>query len=230
MTSKTLDKNEEISLEEEIIIDAKKSSLGEWMLENSKAFFIIVGLLSVGSLGSVWFNNWSESKKMDSIAKVFDYKETTLKKFSDKKADEKLDEKKIVADFKTFATNTNFKEALIPVALELSNQMTDKKDALTILSVVSKDIKNTHMGSGLIKVQMASFYEDLDDIDNGIKVLSELKATAPDFLKSYTYFNLGRLYRRSGENEKAKSEFTYLIEKYSESPEAKVAKIMLSEL
>lgn len=230
MTKKASNKNDELSFEEELKHDVKKSSLGEWLLENSKLFFIVVGVLVVSALSAVWYNQWNEGQKEKSLNKIYQFSHTYLTEAETDKKDIVKDEDKMMKDFMILADNVSHKGLLVPLALELSKALKNKNFSLEVLEKVNGFVSNQHLGSGFLKVQMASFYEDTEKTEKAIKILSLLKATAPDFLKPYAYFNLGRLYKDAGQKNKAKSELEYLIEKFKDSSEAKLAEALLSEL
>ena len=63
-----------------------------------------------------------------------------------------------------------------------------------------------------------------------LKALKLLKISLPEYLGAYVYFHLGRIYSATGETEKAKEHLNYVVEKYEDTEEAKLAKIILTEI
>lgn len=229
MSSETMDNNQKHlieDIEKEVKSEVKRTSLGEWLLENSKIFFAIVISVTVLALAWAFYQNWSSKQAQESSSKVYLFSENVLKAFSDKK----IEEDKVISAFRTLVSEVSTKEAIVPVALELSNLVTNKSAATAELLNLHTILKPQDKGRDLISIQLASLYEDNGEAQKSIEILEKQKAQAPEYLAEYIYLNLGRLYIVVGNNDKAKSELTYLTEKFKDSEEAKLAAIMLSEL
>lgn len=229
MTSNTIDNNDGLNLEE-IEQDVKKTTLGQWLLKNTQVVAISLITITVLAVGSVWFVSYQKSKKVDSASLAFDFSQTTMKNFDDKTAT--ADD--VVTQYKELAGKIEHKASLIPLSLELSSKLaeqTKKADhSITILEKTLDTAGSNTTGVELIRVQLASLYEDNSNTPKSIETLENLKKNAPDYLGAYTYFNLGRLYKTQGNSSKAKEHLDHVIKKYEDSEEAKLAKILLTEI
>ena len=229
MTSNTIDNNDGINFEE-IEQDVKKTTLGQWLLKNTQVVAISLITVTVLAVGSVWFINWQKTKKTDSASMAYDFSQTTLKSFEEKKTTAE----DVINEYKTLATSIGHKASLIPLGLELSNKLaeqTKKVDqSIVVLETTLSEAGSNTTGTELIRVQLASLYEDNSNIEKSIEALENLKKSMPEYLGAYTYFNLGRTYKTQGKTEKAKEHLNYVVEKYKDSEEAKLAKILLTEL
>lgn len=224
----------DIDLIEELEKDTKRTSLGEWLVENSKIFFIGVGLISLVAISSVWYSQWEKSKRLEAVDKVYSFREKNFLldeeglSDEDKKKAEKITDDQLVEDFKKLTEKISYKAALTPLSIQLAEKIKDKKKSVEILEAQEKQVRELEILS-ILRVQLASFYEDLGKVDKTVDFLQKVKARMPDYFAPYIYFNLGRLYKDKGLKDKAKSEFDFLIENYADTEEAKLAKILLSE-
>lgn len=229
MTSNTIDNNDGLNLEE-IEQDVKKTTLGQWLLKNTQVVAISLITITVVAVGAVWFVSYQKTKKADSASLAFDFSQTTMKSFDEKKAT--ADD--VVTQYKELAGKIEHKASLIPLSLELSGKLaeqTKKMDhSITVLENTLDTAGSNTTGVELIRVQLASLYEDNTNTKKSIDTLESLKKTAPEYLGAYTYFNLGRLYKLEGDAVKAKEHLDHVIKKYEDSEEAKLAKILLTEL
>lgn len=229
MTSNTTSNDDGLNFED-IEKDVKKTTLGQWLLKNTQAVAIGLITVTVLAVGSVWFVNWQQSKEIDSASLAFDFSQTTLKSFDEGKTEVA----QLISEFKTLAKTIEHKSSLIPLSLELSSKLAEKtKKAEDSIAVIEATLDATSSKTGgveLIRVQLAALYEDSSNTTKSIEVLEVLKKNMPDYLAAYTYFNLGRLYKNEGDSIKAKEHLDYVVEKYEDAEEAKLAKILLAEL
>ena len=228
MTSETIN-NDGINFEE-IEKDVKKTTLGQWLMKNTQLVVVALVGVTVIALSVVWFNQWQESKKSDSATLSYEFETTHLKSFEEKKTEIGV----LNQNYTELASSIEHKASLIPLSLKISNivveQTKEASAAITILeTTIDKAGSNTD-GIELVQVQLASLYEDSNQVSKSVETLENIKKSLPEYLGAYVYFHLGRIYSATGETEKAKEHLNYVVEKYEDTEEAKLAKIILTEI
>ena len=228
MTSETIN-NDGINFEE-IEKDVKKTTLGQWLMKNTQLVVVALVGVTVIALSVVWVKQWQESKKTDSASLAYKFETTELKNFEDKK----IEATSLTEKYTELASSIEHKASLIPLSLKTSNALVEQtKEATTAIKIleitVDKAGSNTD-GIELVQVQLASLYEDNNQVTKSVETLENIKKSLPEYLGAYVYFHLGRIYAATGEAGKAKEHLNYVIEKYEDTEEAKLAKIMLTEI
>ena len=170
-----------------------------------------------------------ESKKTDSASAAYEFEITSLKEFTDKK----INSEAVIQGYTNLSTSLDHKSALIPLSLKLSSALVEQdgkyENAINVLaSTIDLSGSNTK-GVELLRVQLASLYEDNNQADKSIEVFETIKKSLPEYMGAYVYFHLGRIYKSAGNTVAAKEHLNFVVEKYKDTEEAKLAGILLTE-
>ena len=103
-------------------------------------------------------------------------------------------------------------------------------EALEILTIGQNLAKNEY-AEYFILSRLAVVYEDLGQDQKAIETLEKMNSKSFKIFEGKNYLDLGRLYLKQGNKEKAKASFTYVVEKAKDESEfVKIAKLYLSKM
>ncbi|MGZ3809534.1 MAG: tetratricopeptide repeat protein, partial [Bacteriovorax sp.] len=122
---------------------------------------------------------------------------------------------------------------LIPVVIKASDALMSGQhlnEALEVLTIGQQVSKNEY-SDYFIMSRLAVVYEDLGQNQNAILTLEKMNSKSLKIFEGKNYLDLGRLYLKQGDKEKAKASFTYVVEKAKDDSEfVKIAKLYLSKI
>jgi tetratricopeptide (TPR) repeat protein len=81
----------------------------------------------------------------------------------------------------------------------------------------------------LARIALAACHEAKGEFEQAIKILNQVTSQADDLFKGQALFSLARIYRLSGQKDKAKEMLEEFVEKYQTSPFLPLAKAHLQE-
>ena len=121
----------------------------------------------------------------------------------------------------------------MPVVLKASDSLMGKQhlnEALEVLKVGQVVSKNEYADYFILS-RLAVVYEDLSQDQKAIETLEKMNSQSLKIFEGKNYLDLGRLYLKAGDNLKAKTSFTYVVEKLKDETEfVKIAKLYLSKI
>jgi len=196
-----------------------------------KILVISVIILAIGGvLGYGIKSSLDEKKHVAKSALIFSFVQGPLKVATEKKTPS--------AEFVTALKSVIEKNEGHPVgnvlvlnAVDLLLKNKKYQDAIDILTLG----KNSGLGKNayleyLFSTRMAVAYEDLGDYPAAIKSLETLLNSSAKILEGKLYLDLGRLYKKTGNIEKARTNFKYVVENSKQADFLKMAKLYLGEL
>lgn len=220
--SKTTTPNRSIN---QIIDDG---DVGQIVSKNKNALFaILVGIL-VAVVGFGLYSTLADKSKTEYNSKIYAFESGSLKNFS-----EKSDPKILVEEIKNLQKEVGNYSGLVPVVIKSSDLLMGQKhlnEALEILLIGQKAAKNQY-AEYFILSRLAVVYEDLGLDQKAIDTLEKMNSKSLKIFEGKNYLDLGRLYLKLGNKEKAKASFTYVVEKAKDESEfVKIAKLYLSKM
>jgi len=81
-----------------------------------------------------------------------------------------------------------------------------------------------------IGIRAAALAENLGNNQEALDILNRLISSSVKYMEDKIYLDLGRLQLKTGDKEKAKSSFQYVIDKGKEEEFKKMARLYMSEL
>lgn len=205
----------------------KETELGDFLSRHRTSAIALVILILVGVFGYGIFNSMNE-KKIDKVSStIFEFESTSLKNLKDKK----LKPDAFMTQFNLLQKDFGSYAGAISIVLESSIELKKQganSQALEVLKTGSK-IKGEY-SKYIIALHLAAALEDSKDFSGAIVVLEKLTNSKIEASRAKIYLDLGRLNLLSGDKEKAKVNFTYVIENLQDKEMTKLAKIYLSEI
>lgn len=201
---------------------------GSFITKNKNAIIAVLALVVVGVLGFGVYSNFSHSSKTEYNSKIYAFETETLKNFN-----EKSDPKTVVEGVKNLQKEVGNYAGLVPVIIKASDLLTEAQhlnEALEVLNTGLKSAKNEYAEYFLLS-RLAVVQEDLGQNQAAIDTIESMNAKSVKVFEGKNYLDLGRLYLKMGNKEKAKASFTYVVEKTKDESEfVKLAKLYLSKL
>ena len=98
------------------------------------------------------------------------------------------------------------------------------------MSLGEKIAKNEY-NNYFILARMAVVYEDLGQVDKAILTIEKMNSAKFKVFEGKNYVDLGRLYLKMGNKDKAKTSFQYVVDKaHDEAEFVKIAKLYLAKI
>jgi predicted negative regulator of RcsB-dependent stress response len=224
--------NQEMPSVEETL---NKTDLGHIINENKRPIMIVFGIALVLILGYSVMTSVQATKHKEKLDKVFTIEQTVFTTFLGLKDGEIKPEQ--LTSFKTAMAGISNEflahPSLTPPFIEALNKL-DTAQALddSVLKMaqtwIGKMDKRGHMYT-ISAIRVAGLLEDRSKADESIAILEGIIANKTEFLLDRVNFDLGRIFYKKGNKEKATAHLTKVME--TEQSEFKtIAKIYLSEL
>jgi predicted negative regulator of RcsB-dependent stress response len=200
------------------------------LVQNNKRLLILLFVLIVMSvIGFGFYSQFADESKADFNSKIYQFEQSSLKTYSEKGADSKT----LVTAFKELHLKVKNYPGLFPTAIKTSDALVAHKnleDALEVL-VIGNAISGNEYNNYFILARMAAVYEDLNQDQKAIDVLLKMNLSPLKIFEGKNFLDLGRLYLKMGNKDKAKASFQYVVDKaHDEAEFVKIAKLYLTKI
>lgn len=205
-----------------------QTELGGWISQNKAPVLSALALIVLGIFGYGIFNHFQTQKHQDYANRLHILVTEKLGPYREGK----LTSDELVKNFETEWKEMGSFEGAAPFIIQVVDALTGKKQyaqAYQIISEADARIKNPQL-SYFFNIRAAALAEDLGKKKEAIAHLKKVVGGGVKYFEGKLYLDLGRLYRDSGDKEKAKSSFEYVIEKGKEAEFKKMARLYLEEL
>ena len=149
-----------------------------------------------------------------------------------KLSDGKIQSREILDDFISLVKGSKAPEVALAFALKFNDQLLDKKEfklSAELLTTMDKEIKDGIARQVLLS-RLALSQEETGEYQSAVETLNNLLSLKYTVLEDKTYFDLGRLYIKLGNKEKAKSSLDYVVDKSKDTELVKLAQYFLSKI
>ncbi len=204
-----------------------KTDFGHVLYENRKIFFGVLIAILLGALGYVFWNQSHQSAALNTSVEVFHFQSDV---WSNAKSG-KTPAADLVKAYEGLSKEVQTAPVMLPVVLEMGKFLYEKglyAEADAILSRVS-DLKEP-ITSFFINLQRSVVLERLGKTDEAIATLEKLSSVKDGIMPGKVSLELGRLYLVKGDQNKAKAQFSDVVEKFPNDEQAKIAKLYLSQI
>lgn len=202
--------------------------VGSLVTKNKNALTAIVIAIVVAVVGFGLYSTMADKSKAEFNTKIYAFESETLKTYNDKS-----DPKTLVEGVKNLQKAVGNYSGLVPVVLKSSDLLMSGQhlnEALEVLTIGQNLAKNEY-AEYFILSRLAVVYEDLAQDQKAIETLEKMNSKSLKIFEGKNYLDLGRLYLKQGNKEKAKASFTYVVEKTKDESEfVKIAKLYLSKM
>jgi len=186
---------------------------------------VIVGIIVVG-----WgfAQKDSQGKKVALSNKLHTLSNEKLSLFSEGKIEAKV----ILEEFKSLVNESNAPEVALAFALKFNDELIKKEDfqaSSDLLASMDESIKDGIARQVLLS-RLALSLEEIGDYNKAVETLNSVLVLKYAVLEDKTYFDLGRLYLKLGNKDKAKSSLDYVVDKSKDTELVKLAKYFLAKI
>lgn len=202
--------------------------IGTLVSKNKNALIAILVAVLVAVVGFGLYSTFADKSKAAFNSKIFSFEDSTLKTWNDKS-----DPKALVEGIKNLQKEVGNYAGLVPLVIKASDLLTAQNhlnESLEILTIGSNVSKNEY-ATYFILSRLAVVYEDLGQDQNAIDTIEKMNNHSVKIFVGKNYLDLGRLYLKMGNKEKAKASFKYVVENAKDETEfVKIASLYLSKL
>ena len=194
-----------------------------------KVFLIGAIVIAVSVVGFNFYQSGQDTSRAELGDQLFKFETNVLTPFLDKKEGASIEA--VITEFnKLFDHQASKAGALSSDAIKVSDILIDNKKTDEAASILKKALvsANDDMAKYFISTRLAVLEQNRGNIDEAIKLNEKLLTQKINFLTEKTYFDLGVLYMKKGNTEKAKSSFNYVIEKSKDETLLKLARLYLN--
>lgn len=189
---------------------------------------IVVILFSIIAWGAN--QKWTSDKNIVFDKKIYLFEKKTLLPFSE----DKIKVEEVISKFNVLNEDIGKYKGLDPLTIKLIDELIAKKNLNQAKLLLEKSLnnlspKNQYMYS-FFSMRLSVIYEDLGEVKKAIEVLEKLNSLSLKLLPGKNYLDLGRLYMKIKNMEKAKVNFQYVIDNVNNKDFSKIARIYLSEI
>ncbi len=207
-----------------------KQSFGDFVEGNKFIFVsgIVILLLLVLGIGGVI--QYSKIKNVEKAEVIYKFKSGVFADFKDSK----IDETTFLKELDNLVESIGSYSGLASFIIEISDifvQESKRDLSLKVLMYGNKFVSQDPFLTYMIYTRLAVLYEDLGKVQEAIDILEKLNRSGLKTLKYKTHLDLGRLYLKIGNKEKAKMNLDYVVsENSADKSNQKLAKLYLEQL
>jgi predicted negative regulator of RcsB-dependent stress response len=200
-----------------------------FVAKNKTAVITALVLIVVLMVGFGLFKTFADKSHTEYNSKIYAFETTTLKDYVASPVKPK-DLEQAVASLHLEMGNYI---GLLPVVIKSSDALVSHShfaEARAVLSIGEK-VANDDYARYFIYSRQAAVYEDLGETKLAIETLEKMTSQSVKIFEGKAYLDLGRLYLKEGNKEKAKASFQYVVEKAKDEVEfVKLAQLYLAGL
>jgi len=201
---------------------------GKWIETNRNALLLGVLAIVLAVLVGGYFLGQKSKSQESYNAKIYTFEKSKLVDFQkDAKADV------LVAGVKSLKAEVGNYIGLFPIILKSADALIEKgnkQEALEVL-LIGKDLTSNDYAKYFVNSRLAVIYEDLGKNQESIDTLNTMNKSGVVVFEGKNYLDLGRLYLKLNDKEKAKASFQYVVDKAKDDAEfVKLAKLYLVNL
>ena len=202
------------------------------IVKNKIAVYTTLGVVVAVILGFGIFKFTADKSNVEHNAKIYAFETTILKEYIAKPTDAKA-AKALENGVTTLNLQMGDYLGLLPLIIKSTDALMANSyfgEARSILSIGEKVAKDDY-AKFFIQSRQAALYEDLGEDKLAIDVLEKMTSQSVKIFEGKTYLDLGRIYLKTGNKEKAKASFTHVVEKAKDEAEfVKLAQLYLSKM
>lgn len=205
-----------------------QTDLGVFLVKYKMAIIAVVVVAAIGLIGMGAYSHFADKKFQEASFKVYQFNQSNL----DALTSDKITGSQFAGAFAQLAIDTDSFKGLVPVAITASDFLLGKGDNESVkqmlLPLVDKFGKG-HQGYYL-RSRLAVALENLKDFAGAQKEYEWLANSGISVLAAKHYTDLGRMYLLTGNKERAKSSFKYVVDTYKASEFYRIAQNYLMEM
>lgn len=206
-----------------------ESNIQGFIGKNKSALISLLVLIVAAVVGFGLYRHFNDKSQAAYNSKIYQFETTTLKTYLTNPADSKA----VVSGMEQLTKEMGDYAGLLPAALKTADALMINNhlaDAKSVLAIAEKSADNDH-AQYFVLSRKAVVHEDLGETKEAIEVLQKMSSLSGKIFEAKTYVDLGRLYLKSGDKEKAKASFKHVIDNNKEEAEfVKIAQLYMAKL
>ncbi len=205
-----------------------QTEFGGWIAQNKVPVLSAVILIIVGVFAFGGYRHMVETKNNEGSNALYSVVSTNLPLFEKGSLSAEDFSSKFMSEWESVG---HF-EGGVSFAIEVSDALRAKNKYELAHNIMMKAAESTSSPQALyfVHARAAVLAEDLGKKEMAIDHLNKILSSGAKYLEGKVYLDLGRLYRESGDLEKAKTSFEWVVEKGKEAEFKKVARLYLEEM
>ncbi len=203
-----------------------------FVAKNKVAVYALLGVLVAAIVAFGAFKSFADKSRAEYNNKIHTFETTTLKTYLDNPAAPGA-AKALESGVLNLHLEMGEYIGLLPLVIKSSDALmanSHNVEARALLSIGEK-VASDDYAEYFILSRQAAVLEDLGEDKQAIETLEKMSSQSLKIFEGKTYMDLGRLYLKTGDKEKAKKNFTHVVEKAKDDAEfVKIAQLYLSKL
>lgn len=204
----------------------QQTEMGSFISKNKS---LAIGLVVVAVLGVAGFGVWSwmsSKRNVEAETAVHEFNQGSLKALSEKQ----IEAAAFVEAFDRLSTKLGSYDGLFPVGVESANQLITLGNNDQALAILTKIKPNNPYQRFVLATNLAVVHENMGNNEAALNALEELVKSNTGILEAKVYLDLGRLALMLGQNDKARSNLQWVIDKGTDAEMTLLARLYLSKL
>lgn len=185
--------------------------------------------LIVGTAGYFTYDFIREKNESEALNSLYEFEKGTWKNFQEKK----ITTEQMIQEWNklTQDVTTNKKIAFFAIQV-IQPLMAEKKwdQATNILLPLTEKYEKDPYVYYFLSNSLSGVYEDAGKLDEAIALIENILKQNIKLMEAKTYFDLGRLYNKRGQVDKAKTNFQYVIDNYPDDKMGHMARVYLQKI
>ncbi len=208
--------------------ELKETSLGVWIAENKSLTITVLALIFVGVIGFGVFNHFQTKTNNENAAKLFGFTQTQLVEFREGK----LEAEQVVKQYRDLWSSMGSFGGAGSFTIEVIDALTEKEKSAEAYGLAVEGLEKISNAQAkyFLGTRAAALAENLGKNQEALNHLNTLISSSVKYMEDKIYLDLGRLQLKTGDSEKAKSSFQYVVDNGKEEEFKKMARLYLSEL
>lgn len=204
----------------------QQTEMGSFISKNKSLAIGVVVLAILGVAGfGVW--TWMSSKRnVAAETAVYEFNQGSLKSLVEKK----LEAPAFVEAFERLNTKLGSYDGLFPVGIESANQLITLGHNEQALAVLNTLKPHNPYQRFVLATNLAVTHENMGNKEAAMTALEDLVKGNVGIMEAKVYLDLGRLALELGQNDKARSNLQWVIDKGTDAEMTLLARLYLSKL
>lgn len=203
----------------------RETEIGEFILKYKKAILgiFLVLIVTILAMVAVSYRNKENNKKWSE--QIYSFKTDVFKNYSDKKTESS----KLKEQFEKMMDGMKGEQISLLPLIEVVDELYKNKESAMALDFLSRygtdSLKKDPVSLYLVNSRMATLLEESGEVDQAIVYLERLLSSPVKIMESKTVLDLGRLYLKKGDKEKAQAQFQFVIDNTTQQDLVKLARL-----
>lgn len=206
-----------------------ESTIQSYIAKNKVTFIVLIAVIIAAVIGFGVYRHYNDKSQSTFNSQIYTFESTVLKSYQTNPADPKA----VVSAFEKMKAEMDDYAGLVPVSIKTSDLLMANNhlaEARQVLEMGENAADNDYASYFLLS-RKAVVQEDLGDNQGAIETLLKLNSQSTKIFEGKNYVDLGRLYLKLGDKEKARASFKHVIENAKDEVEfVKMANLYLSKL